>query len=298
MLIANFDWPVEQLIKPLHAQLLKAKLPFEVLCYDNSKNSIHESENNKLNALRDVTYALNHTHIGRSQNRNKLARDAQYENLLFLDGDSEIIDLNFIANYLESAVNHKVVCGGTAYGAKPTDPNKLLRWQYGKAREERSAENRNQNPNNSFSSFNFLIKKEAFELVYFNNELTKYGHEDTLFGLDLKAQGYRVQHINNPLIHLGLDYSELFLEKTRTAIKNLNYLIDGGYVGRDIKIVKWYLAISRAGLKPAVKKLYNFYRKTWENNLCGTNPNLRIFDFYKLGVLCNISHATPHNIER
>ncbi len=275
----------------MHEQLLKAKIPFEVLCYDNAENSVPESENIGLNDLHGVTYKLNLTHIGRSQNRNKLAHDAQYDKLLFLDGDAEIVDENFIAQYLETAEKYQVVCGGTAYGKKPSDPNKLLRWHYGKVREERSAEVRSQYPNNSFSSFNFLIKKEAFDLVNFNNQLTQYGHEDTLFGIDLKAQGYVVQHINNALIHLGLDDNEVFLEKTRTALINLKYLIAGGYVNRDIKIVKWYLAINNAGMKAVVKKLFIHYRKTWEKNLCGANPNLRIFDFYKLGVLCDES---PH----
>ena len=270
----------------MQKQLEKAEISFEVLCYDNSKDSTYESENENLNALRGVTYKLNLTHIGRSQNRNKLARDAQYDKLLFLDGDSEITNKNFINNYLKAAEKHAVVCGGTAYGEKPTDPNKILRWQYGKAREELSAELRNLDPNNSFSSFNFLIKTEAFDLVNFNNQLTQYGHEDTLFGIDLKNEGYTVHHINNSLMHLGLDYNELFLEKTRSALDNLKHLVAGGYLGKDIKIVKWYLAVSKSGLKPVVNKMYNFYCKTWEKNLCGANPNLRIFDFYKLGYLC------------
>jgi glycosyltransferase involved in cell wall biosynthesis len=205
VLIANFNWDVSALIKEIHGQLTSAKVPFEILCYDNSKDSVCDNENQKLNDLENVTYRVEHHHIGRSQNRNKLAQDAKLDWFLFLDGDSSIPNSNFIDKYLTTSKSAMVVCGGTAYAEKPSDKNLLLRWTYGKEREEISAEKRNENSNSGFSSFNFLIKREAFELIGFNNALTQYGHEDTLFGQDLKKHHFNVLHINNPLVHLGLD---------------------------------------------------------------------------------------------
>jgi glycosyltransferase involved in cell wall biosynthesis len=236
VLIANFNWDVKSLITEVHQQLVLADIPFEILCYDNSKDSAFEKSNEELNQLSNVTYRLEHRHVGRSQNRNKLAADAKHDWFLFLDGDSAISDSKFVLNYLEASTTAMVICGGTAYGEKPQE-EQLLRWTYGKEREELSAAKRSEKPNSGFSSFNFLIKREAFELVGFDNSLTDYGHEDTLFGQSLLAHHFHVFHIDNPLVHLGLDENEVFLAKTKSALKNLKYLV---FYGKG-KIKNWFI---------------------------------------------------------
>jgi GT2 family glycosyltransferase len=67
-----------------------------------------------------------------------------------------------------------------------------------------------------------LIHKSLFEKVKFNEDLAGYGHEDTFFGLELFGQGLIIRHIDNPLIHLGLESASDFLEKTATGIANLH----------------------------------------------------------------------------
>ena len=286
--IANFNWDVTALVKEVYQQLTAAKVPFEILCYDNAKGSAFETENQTLNALENVTYRLEHHHLGRSQNRNKLAHDAKHNWFLFLDGDSAIHNTYFISNYLEATENAMVVCGGTAYAEKPKDENQLLRWTYGKAREEISAEKRNENPNAGFSSFNFLIKREAFELAGFNNELTQYGHEDTLLGQDLSNQHFKILHINNPLVHLGLDDNQVFLEKTKNALQNLKFLVDANVLENESKLTSYYLKLSKTRTKKVIAALYKRNKGKWETNLCGSAPNLRTFDLYRLGYLCSL----------
>lgn len=288
VLIANYNWDVSILIKELHKQLIASKVAFEILCYDNSKGSSFESSNEKLNALDFVTYRLEHHYIGRSQNRNKLALDAKHGWFLFLDGDSAIPNPEFIANYLTTSKSAMVVCGGTAYAEKPLNENQLLRWTYGKEREEIRSELRNEKANSGFSSFNFLIKSEAFELVGFNNELTQYGHEDTLFGQDLRKHHFNVLHINNPLVHLGLDENQVFLEKTRNAIQNLKTLVDSKILENESKLTSYYLRLSKTRTKKVISALFKRNKNRWEKNLCGQAPNMRTFDLYRLGYLCSL----------
>jgi len=288
VLIANYNWDLSALINEIHRQCVSAKVPFEILCYDNSIDSTYETDNQKLNDLENVTYRLEHHHVGRSQNRNKLAQDTKLDWFLFLDGDSAIPSSDFIEKYLTTSKSAMVVCGGTAYAEKPADENHLLRWTYGKQREEISAEKRNENSNSGFSSFNFLIKREAFELVGFNNELTQYGHEDTLFGQELWKNHFNILHINNPLIHLGLDENQVFLEKTKEALQNLKILIDSKVLDNESKLTSYYLKLSKTRTKKVIKTLFKRNKKKWEKNLCGPAPNMRTFDLYRLGYLCSL----------
>ena len=288
VLIANYKWDVSALIIELQKQLKLTKASFEILCYDNSKDSAFEVKNQKLNTLENVTYRLEHEHIGRSQNRNKLAQDAKHDWFLFLDGDSTIVNPNFISSYLKTSQSAMVVCGGTAYAEKPKDQNLLLRWTYGKMREELPAEQRNENPNSGFSSFNFLIQKEAFLATGFDNSLTEYGHEDTLLGQALKAHHFNILHINNSLVHLGLDENELFLEKTKKAIENLKFLIDSKTLASDSKLTAYYNTFSKTRTKLIFAKIYKKNKGNWEANLCGPNPKMRTFDLYKLGYICSL----------
>lgn len=288
VLVANFNWDVSALVKEVHRQLSDSKLVFEVLCYDNSKNSDFEKANTELNRLEHVTYRLEHHHIGRSQNRNKLALDAKNDWLLFLDGDSQIDKSDFISSYIDTDQTAMVVCGGTAYADKPENENQLLRWTYGKQREELNASERNKNPNSGFSSFNFFIKKEAFEHVGFDNSLTEYGHEDTLFGQSLFEHHFNILHIDNPLIHLGLDSNEVFLQKTQSALKNLKHLVDSKVLKNESKLTSYYLKLSKTKTKRVIKALYSRNKSKWKKNLCGSAPNMRTFDLYRLGYLCSL----------
>ncbi|MEM9260646.1 MAG: hypothetical protein AAGA62_13425, partial [Bacteroidota bacterium] len=51
-----------------------------------------------------------------------------------------------------------------------------------------------------------------------------YGHEDTLWGQQLAKAGVGILHIDNPVTHLGLETSGVFLEKQHRAIHNLRLL--------------------------------------------------------------------------
>jgi glycosyltransferase involved in cell wall biosynthesis len=288
VLVANFDWDVTDLVTTLHRQLTESSIPFEIICSDNAENSSVFEKNNLLNDLDNTSYQQELNFVGRSQNRNHMAHQAKHDWLLFLDADSAISNPKFIRTYLDEVDNAQVVCGGTAYGDKPNSKEGLLRWTYGKAREEISAEKRNKKPNLGFSSFNFMIYREAFEMVKFSSEFVKYGHEDTLLGQDLQRHGFIVKHINNPLVHLGLDDGEQFLAKSRDALQNLKQLLDGIALDEQSKLAALYNTIGRYGLKPVAKTAFKIFSKRWERNLLGDRPSMRVFDAYKLGYLSSL----------
>ena len=78
-------------------------------------------------------------------------------------------------------------------------------WKYGSLREQSSVEQRNLKPYHSFMTNNFLIPKSIFLAIRFEEALTQYGHEDTLFGMELQRRGVPIVHLANPLRHGGLE---------------------------------------------------------------------------------------------
>ena len=98
----------------------------------------------------------------------------------------------------------------------PGDPDKLLRWKYGKKKEQLKASERNKHAHASFSTFNVLIDKSIFSKIRFNEELKQYGHEDTLLGYQLNIAGINVLHIDNGLMHDGVESNQDFLTQNKT----------------------------------------------------------------------------------
>ena len=297
VLIPNYDWDVTELIKEIHRQLTDAQIPFEILCFDDSKKSEFHKGNDNLNQLTNVTYRVNESSFSRAKNRNELGNSAKYNYLLFLDGDAGLEENHhFIENYLKHVNDQVIICGGTAYHSSiPSDSSFQLRYAYGKSREELPTSIREKDPWAGFSAFNFLIPRKIFLKIKFNEALSEYGHEDTLFGNDLKYNCVPILHINNPALHLGLDSSSVFLEKTRKGVTNLRGMIDAGLVDEDLKLYAWYSRARKTLLTPVLGQLYNKLHKRWEKQLCGPNPSLKLFDLYKLAYLCSLPdlHKIP-----
>jgi hypothetical protein len=177
------------------------------------------------------------------------------------------------------------------YEKELKDASFSLRWKYGHHRESCSAAQREKYPNTGFRTNNFLIDRNIFNDITFNEEITEYGHEDTLFGTDLKAIGIVVRHIDNPLIHLGLEDNRTFLKKTEISLTNLNW-IEQHLKEKNIPSEHYFRIIRTRNILKKIH-LYKFtvfffkiFRSVLRKNLCGKHPNLLLFDFYRLGFFC------------
>jgi len=139
----------------------------------------------------------------------------------------EITSESFIKDYIESIdSDSKLICGGLSYSFEKPPKTFRLRWKYGHAKEVVSLENRVRNPYKSFKTVNFLIKKDVFEAIHFDEIITTYGHEDTWFGYQLKKNGVQIKHINNPVLHTQLETNEQFIIKTEQSIENLIKIVE------------------------------------------------------------------------
>lgn len=291
ILIPTYNYNVLPLVKELHRQATDTPIAFEIIVLDDaSPDDTTIKENQKINLISNCSYNILEKNIGRSAIRNLLAKKAYYDWLLFLDADIMPVNGNLISQYL-SHLNEgeKVIYGGIRYQGQKPSQNELLRWIYGNDREALPAEKRQQDSYLSLLTLNFAIKKSIFNKVSFNETIPNLRHEDTLFSHDLKSAGIKIEHIDNPVYHLGLESSDIFMRKSEEAVIGLKYLLDNRLLSNNyIKLSSLYASISRFGMTAFVGFLFKTFQKPLKENLLSDNPSLLIFDLYRLGYLCSL----------
>ena len=294
VLIPVYNYDVREVTMELHSQLFAEAINFEILLLDDGSEEQFKILNRELTSLVNVEYSEEKRNLGRSKIRNKLAHLSSYDNLIFMDCDSQVLRSNYIKNYLKHLGKSPVIYGGRVYEEDTPDTEIYkLHWLYGLKREQWSAKIRSHEPNKSFQTNNFLISKELLQSIGFNEKIIGYGHEDTLFGYELQKRKINILHIDNPVVHMGLESSEEFLRKTREGIVNLKRImrINGNEkrLVKDITILAFYKRIEKIRLIGAIEYLYKRYEHILRRNLLSHNPNLIVFDLYKLGYLCSLN---------
>ena len=250
ILIPCRHYDCSELVAELHRQCKDVGLEYEILVGDDNGEKP----------------------LGRAAMRNQLLEKSQYDYVLFMDADAMVCRLDFIRKYWNHKDEAPVILGGLETPDKPKEKGYMLRWKY---------ENANKTKEN-FTVFNAFFSKSIFERVRFDDEKCKsYGHEDTLFGVDLQKNGILPLYINNPLIHNGIDTSEAFLKKSEIAIENLikigEPLVSRTHLGgMGISLKKLHLAF-------VVKGLFRMFKSSIRRNLLSEKPSLKLFQFYKLG---------------
>jgi len=287
ILIPVYNYNIFTLVETLRKQTLECNIPFEIICLDDASQDFI-IENQRINQFNNSSFSILEKNIGRSAIRNLLAQKAVYENLLFLDADTFPVHNQFISNYIEAIKkNGKVVFGGILYENKKPAKELLLRWIYGRKREALSLADRIQNPSDFALVSNLLIKKEIVARFPFDENLTKYGYEDLLFFSVLKSNLIAITHIDNPVFHLNLETSALFLSKTKTALQNLVFLdVSNKISKKESKIIASFEFLNRLKLISVFNFVFRKLETKIERNLVSEKPSLFLFDMYKLGCYC------------
>ena len=290
ILIPTYNYNVLPLVLELKKQCEISKIEFEILVQDDASNSDFNIENEKINKLEHCSFSSNSENLGRAKNRNLLAYKAKFSCLLFLDADTFPIHKNLISNYiLEINDSEKIVYGGIRYQEEKPPKEKLLRWVYGKKREALPVEQRNKNIYLSFLTLNFLIDKDVFKTVSFNEFIPNLRHEDTLFSYELKKNKIPLKHIENPVYHLGIDDFDKALQKEHESLLALKNLIDKGLLPKDyVKLSKLFSTIKSLKLKWLVAFSFKIIKPILLKNSSSFNPSLFLFDLYRIGYLCTI----------
>lgn len=294
VLIPIYNYDVNPLVTTLDQQLTQAGIPYEIILTDDNSNNLDIRERNaSLVRLENTLYIQNQENMGRAKIRNLLADTAQYPYLLFIDCDAAIQHQDYIKKYIEAieVIRQQplfVINGGVAYQNEKPDHQYILRWTFGKKREEETADRRSLKPYHHFTPFNIVITKSLFQQFRFDETLTTYGHEDTLFGCQLKEYNIPCLHINNALIHIGLDKNTVYLKKLRTSIDNIILLSENKKINQHFleenRLLRTYKLCRKIGLHSLLNFIFQNNQAKMENKLTLT-PNMFLLDLYKLSYL-------------
>ncbi len=284
--IPIYNHDVRALGKTLAMQAAKLDMDAEILLLDDASDSFYQEINSELGRQSAISYDELSNNAGRSKIRNILAEKASGTHILFLDCDLEVENEDFLARYVSEMQPETVVCGGHVYDGKPEDPRYLLHWKVGSNREVKKAPARQKRPYHSFMTGNFMIDKKIMDDIRFREDLRGYGHEDTMFGYELKKNNIPVRHIDNPLLHTGLEDADSFLFKSRESIINLMKSwemtgFDPDYADM-ITILENYIRYKKYKFFWPLKLTAPRVRIMTEKNLKGKNPRMWVFDLYKL----------------
>lgn len=275
----------------LHQQAVSQNIDFEILVFEDGSTHCLD-ENRKIEALTNCKYQVLKKNIGRSAIRNELARSAVYDHLLFLDCDAEIPSDSYLSRYLAFCDGVSIVLGGRIYDRKYLTNQNSLVFKYGSVRERNVVQSNIALKHFMFTTPNFLIPKSVFSFVKFDESIKGYGHEDTIFGVQLKKLGFTFFPIDNPVIHVGLEDNDMYIQKTKNGIRNLydlSLMPPYELIKTESKLLAFFAKVQRLKLSAVFSILYVFFLRLMELNLKSTFPSLFVFDVYKILFLCNVA---------
>lgn len=282
ILIPVYNFKIKKLVLELHEQAVKLQETYEILIADDcSTDTECIKEYDFCRQLNHCQVFRFHVNKGRTFTRNFLAQKAQANHLLFLDADVMPKNPNFLRHYLEHSGSADLIFGGITYSEKTPEKQQILRWKYGKAREAKSVEKRKENPYYTIISQAFLIDKDIFLKVNQSLE-NKYGM-DSIFTSNLLKNKAKILHIDNPIIHYGLESADKFIEKTKSGLQTLIELEQQNLVAENYRPVQTaYRKLATFKLLHLYQKGYQFIQHKIDKNLLSNNPSLFYFDLYKL----------------
>jgi len=286
VLIPVYNYSIVSLVESLYLQFKNIDCEWEILLSDDCSNVDFRSVNSRFLA------GLSHNHIklyqqekniGNGANRNYLIEQASFDWLLFLDADVLPTKCNFLSNYRNAmkVSTQDIIGGNIIYNYENPLPH-LLRWKYGKAKEEKTILERKNNPILHLRGANFAIRKELAKKKKFLVLQEKYGFVDTRFFLQFNEN--QIYMIENPVYHLGIEENNIFIEKTKKAITNAFYLMnENDEVCNQISLIANYKKVRF--FKKILAKGYSIFKLYFEIKLLSNKPSIAVFQIYKLMYL-------------
>lgn len=289
VLIPTFEYDCSDLVTALHQQCESLtqndQLEYEIIVVDDgSKGAVWQTVKATVESLNHCSFIRLEENIGRSRVRNFLAQRAQGERLLFIDSHMSIISTQYIQRYLTTDAD---ICQGGYVVEEDDKWDDNLRYRYERrARQLNRKHNDDTETNHDFHTSNFMVTRQLFLAHPLDESIRRYGYEDVLYGKQLADCGIKVTNIDNPVGFAHFESNSAFVQKTEEAIATLYELRDriDGYsrlLAHEQKLKRWHIA-------PLLRCFFSLTRQEMRDNLCSPNPNLRVFDFYKLLLLLNL----------
>lgn len=284
VLIPTYNYDVSKLIATVHSQLINSAIVFEIIVFEDGSTLEINSSNN----LSNTSIIKNTQNIGRVKARQFLALQSKYNWLLFLDADVTPNSPSFISNYLKAIIlKYDAYFGGFIYSINEPRHDFQLRWKYGLKKEQVKASIRNKNPYKVIISANYLIKKSIFNTINSKIKDTKGYGFDNYFGALLKQHNTKVLHLDNEVLHLGIEKSDQYVKKTeQAALTLLHFCKSEDFSSHSNELLSFFMFLKRNNFIGIFSKFHFTFKKIMQKNLIGKKPSITILQLYKISFMC------------
>lgn len=288
ILIPTYNQDCTKLVTDLAEQCKQSCIDYEILVMDDASSDQEAVKaNRRLVNVPNCSFYEFLYNQGRSHVRNRLIKRSKGDYLLFVDSDAVVSSPDFISNYLKHLPTKAVISGGIIHPDSLPSHRQSLRYMYEKRCELMlTAEKRNQHPYQNLRTFNVLIPREVAVSHPFNENITRYGYEDNVLGLDLQRDEIQIQHVDNPLVNGDIESNLVFLRKTEESLRTLKQLEDR--LRGSSTLIDYYDRLKAKHLTGLMSFIYYLLYIPVRLWLLSPWPSFKVFQFYKLAYYCSL----------
>ena len=293
VLLPAYNCRCLELVKALSASALMAEresgqvFDYEIIVADDGSTDPKVRETNKaIGNLPNCRYIERGFNSGRSAIRNYLASEASFDNLMFIDADSELVCPDFMLRYI-GAEKADIVCGGIEIVENEGLATCNLRYVYErKAEKDHTVEMRQRDPYRCFRTTNFMAARDVVLSHPFDERIIRYGYEDVLFGKSIALSGLSICHIDAPIGVSSFDDNGSFISKIEQSLEILHEFRD------ELRGYSHLLSLAeKPSLSPArliLRLLFRLFGGKMRQSLIEGRPRLWLFNAYRLGYYLSI----------
>ncbi len=164
--------------------------------------------------------------VGRAKGRNRLARHARGQYLLFLDADMLPDSPAFLGDWLRLIETQApdVAFGGFSLDQTPQTPQHALHRAMALKSDCLPAQIRRQAPEKHVFTSNLLVARPVFGAVGFDEGFVGWGWEDVEWAMRVAAR-WPIVHVDNTATHLGLDVAADLARKYEQSAANFGRVV-------------------------------------------------------------------------